>query len=333
MSGYSFKGNYDGDGYTVSNLTINDSMLFCSGLFGYAEGSSQITSLTVADAQVVGDMSVGALLGYGVGTSINDCGTTGTVSANMDAGGLVGMVDGMQIDRCYSTANVDVQWSNAGGLAGYLTQGSYVSDSYASGDVNCYDLVGGFAGYNYMSTIENCYSTGLVTTLMSAGGLVGGNDSGTAPYSYWNTQTSGQSSSVLGSGRTTADMTYPYSDSTYVSWDFSTPDWVIVNGVNSGYPYLVWQDMGGLASPTNMTISVSGSDLTISWSVVAEATGYVVYSSADPYGTFSLDLTGSFNGEEWTVSLPGSKMFYYVSATDSKTPILKTIKINKTAIK
>ncbi|MFO7810611.1 MAG: GLUG motif-containing protein, partial [Candidatus Delongbacteria bacterium] len=203
------------------------------------------------------------------------------------------------------------------------TQSAYVTDSYAAGTVSCYDIVGGLAGYNYMSLVENSYSTGTVTTSMSGGGLIGGQDGGYVYNSYWNTETSGQSTSAGGTARSTADMTYPQSDSTYVGWDFSTPDWVIASGVNSGYPYLVWQAMGGLSAPGNITTSVSGSDLTITWDAVPGASSYNVYSSADPYGTYSLDGTGTFNGEEWTAPLPASKMFYYVTATDAKDLIKK----------
>ncbi len=47
-----------------------------------------------------------------------------------------------------------------------------------------------------------------------------------------------------------------------------------------------------------------------------------MYSSDDPYGTFTLDESGGFTGEEWTATVGDSKMFYFVTATNAtkKTP-------------
>jgi hypothetical protein len=45
-------------------------------------------------------------------------------------------------------------------------------------------------------------------------------------------------SSEGGEGRTTAQMTYPYADTTYVGWDFTTVWAVDTDGRNQGYPYL-----------------------------------------------------------------------------------------------
>ncbi len=53
-----------------------------------------------------------------------------------------------------------------------------------------------------------------------------------------------------------------------------------------------------LGIPQNVATSVTGSDLTVSWSGVTGATSYVVYSSDDPYGTFAIDNSGSFNGTQ-----------------------------------
>jgi len=67
----------------------------------------------------------------------------------------------------------------------------------------------------------------------------------------------------------------------------------------------------------------------ITWDPVTDAAGYIVYSSADPYGVFTLDETGVFTGEEWTGPFAGTKMFYYVTAiNDTKVIAAKTININ-----
>jgi hypothetical protein len=69
-------------------------------------------------------------------------------------------------------------------------------------------------------------------------------------------------------------------------------------------------------APTNIDISVTGSTLTISWDSVFGATSYKVYSSSDPYGTFSEDTTGAFFYEGWTAPIGTSMKYYYVKAVN-----------------
>ncbi|MDD3044000.1 MAG: hypothetical protein PHF33_00890 [Candidatus Delongbacteria bacterium] len=64
--------------------------------------------------------------------------------------------------------------------------------------------------------------------------------------------------------------------------------------------------------PSNITFTISGSDLTIDWDISPSATSYDVYSSDDPYGTFSLEQNVTIN----QITLPAvmSKKFYYIIA-------------------
>ncbi len=80
-------------------------------------------------------------------------------------------------------------------------------------------------------------------------------------------------------------------------------------------------------APQNVATSVSGSDLTVSWDAVSGATSYIVYSSDNPYGTFSLVTTVGTNS--YTVSVSESKKFYYIIASNSKSEIKDTVQVNK----
>ena len=71
--------------------------------------------------------------------------------------------------------------------------------------------------------------------------------------------------------------------------------------------------LGGY-TPTNVTISIRGSDLNISWDEVAGATLYKVYSSDDPFTGFVEDVSGTFDGASWNTSVIDEKKFYYVTA-------------------
>ena len=80
-----------------------------------------------------------------------------------------------------------------------------------------------------------------------------------------------------------------------------------------------------LTAPSNVVTSSDGSNVTITWDTVSGATSYNVYSSNDPYGTYSMDNSGSFNGSEWTSALTETKKFYQVTAANSKGSVPETI--------
>jgi hypothetical protein len=98
-------------------------------------------------------------------------------------------------------------------------------------------------GLNY-GTVSNCYSTGTVTGNRDVGGLVGsGGDD--IISSFWNIQTSGQTTSQGGNGLFTPNM---QTASTFLDagWDFmdeilnGTEDiWWILEGQD--YPRLWWE--------------------------------------------------------------------------------------------
>ncbi|MHC4244250.1 MAG: GLUG motif-containing protein, partial [Planctomycetota bacterium] len=113
--------------------------------------------------------------------------------------------------------------------------------------------VGGLAGRNYGggSSIIASYSTGMVKGEDYVGGLVGSNwpgywgDEGSTTTSFWDVETSGQSSSEGGTGLTTVEM---QTAGTFldVGWDFvdetenGTEDiWWILEGQD--YPGLWWE--------------------------------------------------------------------------------------------
>ncbi len=85
-----------------------------------------------------------------------------------------------------------------------------------------------------------------------------------------------------------------------------------------------------LTAPANVVSSISGSNIIITWDAVAGATSYNVYSSADPYGTFTLTDNAATNS--YTVAT-GTKLFYYFTSTDSKAIAPKTIEIAKPVTK
>jgi len=204
------------------------------GLVGY--NNMGLVTQSYSMGSVSGGRYVGGLVGDNIG-AIAQSYSTGSVSGDVVVGGLVGSNDGAStVTQSYSMGSVVGNGSYIGGLAG-INNGT-ITQSYASGSVEGNDSasfgVGGLVGYN-TGTVTQCYSTGSVSGSSDVGGLIGGNDSGSITQSYWDMQTSGQSSSAGGEGKTTAEMKQ---QATFVGWDFINI-WGIIN--TNTYPYLLWQ--------------------------------------------------------------------------------------------
>ncbi len=181
-SGTPFIGSYDGDGNTISNLTINDGTLDYVGLFGVVGSSGTLTDIALADVNIRSTKDgagTGALAGSNGGT-VSGCSSSGEVSGgNNDArvGGLIGYCGG-NVSNSHSTSTVTGgDNARAGGFAGYSY--AIIADSYSTGDVTggagASTYIGGFVGEIDDATITNGYSTGIAAGGSGAtiGGLIG----------------------------------------------------------------------------------------------------------------------------------------------------------------
>ena len=174
-SGASFTGLLDGNGYTISNLTINRPDENGVGLFvliGVHTDSyvGRVQNLGFENANITGAKSVGPLAGFSAGT-ITNCYATGSITGNNQTGGLIGAMGNGLVSDCYAKSDVD-GYEKTGGLTGIVNMGT-VTNSFATGDVNGYNYTGGLVGDNLSGTISNCYATGDVAGDQNTGGVVG----------------------------------------------------------------------------------------------------------------------------------------------------------------
>jgi len=223
---YPFTGNFDGQGYEISNLFINRPNEEYVGLFGFLGEGGFIENVGVVNTTVTGNESVGGLVGYLPCSSLDAVSNSffnGIVSGNYGVGGLVGR------------------------------GGSNVRDSYSSGNVSGNNYVGGLVGYfpcvpPSAQNVTNCYSSANVTGNLNVGGLVGyQNWCCGVSECFWDMETSGQATSDGGIGKNTTEM-QDITTFSGVGWDIcdvspgstnSTCTWNIVNGVT--YPFLSWE--------------------------------------------------------------------------------------------
>jgi hypothetical protein len=288
-----FTGSYDGQNYTINALYISRAATSYIGLFGESNNST-ISNLGVTNANITGYDGVGVLIGDNIG-NVNSCYATGTVSGQYYIGGLVGNHGSGSINNSYSSCDVTAgeYTSYSGGLTGATWSASSIDNCYSTGDVSGYTYFGGLTGFNLGGTVNNSYSTGAINIGVGGGDSVGGlmgYNSGTVNNSFWDTQTSGQSSSAAGTGKTTSEMKTlaTFTDETTTglttAWDFVTNpnddsanddiwDMDLYGAINSGYPYLSWQDGSDQSLPVELTsfIAIAGhEEVMLKWTTESE---------------------------------------------------------------
>ncbi len=314
FNGIPFEGIFDGNGYIISNLTIdtagagNDYL----GLFGKIQGSGvEINNLGMVDVNITSGAdsdNLGGLVGYNYGT-INNCYASGSVIGGDDSdflGGLCGYNGyGCTITNCYATGSVigGTDSDYLGGLCGFNYYGCTITNCYATGSVTGgtdSDYLGGLCGKNY-STITNCYAAGSVTggdNSYDLGGLCGINP-GTITNCLWDVETGGPDNGI-GTPKTTAQMQMQ-STFTDTGWDFTNETangthqiWQMPTG--GGYPVL-----GIFDGYTPVVLSGNGT----------EASPYLISNAAELGAIYHYDSNACFRlqsdidltGIQWSIAI------------------------------
>ncbi len=180
-----FTGELNGNGFAIKNLNLDENR-DDKGLVSHAKNAK---FLNIAIEDVVTTLNninsrIGALAAFVQGCNINNCYSTGSICAKSNAGGLIGsFYSSGTMTNCYSTCDViasnENYWSgniNVGGLIGniYGAGEATLNNCYATGNVQCYQRVGGLVGFaNQYVKIKNSYALGDVNGTDAVGGLVG----------------------------------------------------------------------------------------------------------------------------------------------------------------
>lgn len=179
--------------------------------------------MRLTGVRVAGKNGVGGLAGFSTG-AISGSHATGKATGVSFVGGLVGS-SWEAISGSYATGSATGN-DAVGGLVGLGSRGAIIA-SYATGARD----VGGLVGSGSINSITASYAIGRVTGDRDVGGLVGrGSDrlQEVVTGSYWDTQTTGQSSSAGGAGKTTRELQQPTGTSGIYTgrgaeyWDFGT---------------------------------------------------------------------------------------------------------------
>jgi hypothetical protein len=302
-----FTGVYNGNSHSISSIYINRPNKNYQGVFGYTSGAT-VKNIGVTNVDISGNGFSGGLAGMNESSSlVSHSYATGSFSGHdTEIGGLVG-TNNATVSYCYSSCTVNSTADDAGGLVG--GNAGTISCSYATGNVttigdeagglvginwgpspeinNCYckgnvsgrEAVGGFIGANW-KTITNSYSTGTVTGTSYVGGFVGDNDAGTVNNSFWDTETSGESSSGGGTGKTTSEMKTK-STFTGAGWDFvgestngNNDYWDIDGSKNDGYPILYSSVVPTPVELISFTANLTEKEVLLNWQTATEVNNY-----------------------------------------------------------
>lgn len=349
-----FSGTFDGNGHTISNLTVKNGT--SAGLFGYISASGTVQNLTLKDAKVSGSFDyAGSVAGYSSGTvrlvNVENFAIT-NIQQNSSNGGLVGYVINNSTNGVFTSSGyidmctVDVSATTAGdfgGLAGNLI-GSVIYNSKAT-ITNYSDnadslTFGGLAGVvmnaqnveEYMfSVLKNSLvlvkTTNFTNAQIQKGAIVGENiDDTSSGYSnryislLYNTvnTTLGQ---TYGTEKTMNEL---YSKSTYVDWDFDNV-WTIVEG-SSVASIKLYPD----AMAQSLNEYIPGEAITNAESLETVLDGIRTNPSTGVVYEITEDIVWDLNGAEWETLAPNQNkpMTASIVCAEGKTLTIRNAKIS-----
>lgn len=168
-----FLGQYDGDGYLITNVTIERYDQSKVGLFGFANGA-RLKNIIIDSLNVVAYSTVGGLVGYSYYSVVENCEVTGVVEgANYYTGVLAGRAEYSRISNCSTSGEVR-GYGDVGGLMG-VNNNSTVIHSSSSVEVEGDYTLGGLVGYNV---------SGYCCRSFQPGGLAGSRETAIIEYSF-----------------------------------------------------------------------------------------------------------------------------------------------------
>lgn len=250
----------NGNGHTLSNITLsNSSSLFGGfggpnaglsdltfenfeiegygsqvGIVGFISEGAKIDNVKVNSGTISGSTEVGAIVGQAVAPgTINNCSNGATVKGTtINVGGIVGKATGtskdgvLTISNCNNTGAVSVNCP----LSGFITNG----------------YCGGIAGVS-SANVTNCNNSGAVTSSgESTGGIIGEQRMGGTVSGCTNTATVTKTTVNYGAGGIIGWIRYAYFSGDSQA-DFETAEVITVeNCTNKGNVISKGQGVGGI---------------------------------------------------------------------------------------
>lgn len=193
-AGQPFTGMFDGQGHTISHVTVNAPEGENVGFFNVIKGAT-IRDLKLVDVEITGKTNVGGLVGSArvqldssdlsknVANLIGGCSVSGTVTGTKNVGGLVGLNEGKTdpqtlfsiasaVDKCAASVTVNGK-EMTGGLVG--KNGGTITKSSSGGTVKGDTTTGGLVG-DSSGDIYDSHTSCTVAGRSHTGGFAGFSD-------------------------------------------------------------------------------------------------------------------------------------------------------------
>ena len=175
-----FSGTFNGNGYSIENMIINQPNSENIGFFGTVE-NGHVRNLNIENSKIQGLAYIGIISGHSKKNSIyENCSTNGMVicgktSRNYSmAGGFIGRAESTTFKNCNADTTTMADGNYVGGFVGESRISSVYENCFSNGDTTGDTRTGGFAGQLYNTvTVKNCGTYTNVTANGVMGGFVG----------------------------------------------------------------------------------------------------------------------------------------------------------------
>jgi len=154
----SFRGNYDGGDYKISNMYINRPVEPYLGLFGSTAGCV-LNKITSQGVNIIGGAGIGCLVGISYDDTIKNCFVEGTIEGHSEMGLLAYFFEGNSIENCHVKG--EIKSTGGGWIGGMISMCNSPSVINCSAEVKITSygyVTGGLIGQvTDVELIENCY--------------------------------------------------------------------------------------------------------------------------------------------------------------------------------
>lgn len=269
-----FTGSFYGNFHRIKNMYINRPNQYNVGFFGDIEKStSVIADLYLDDFDVTGKSDVGVLSGELTRGKVSKVQVSGRVNALSSAGGLIGTGNYIKSYSSYYRGSIDASSANvnvtayryAGGFIGYSI--SSISNCYSTGLVSANSIVGSFVGKQstlsaFDGSISNSYTTGAVNSVPTSDtwskyiGVFAGSNNGDLINVFYDKDI------IKVDKHNEESSAIGFSTETFTSYDFptlkstiySSDSSLVWSNSDSSRPYLAWQN----GSIYNSRVNIDG---------------------------------------------------------------------------
>ena len=193
--GNPFAGTFDGNGYVIRNLELNDPD---GGIALFAYSAGTVKNLTVYGA-VAGNYFTAGIVAFGSGTIENVTNNVTVTAEGNCVGGILGeAVSDITIINCHNRAEItnngvasERSTGRVGGIAGRIEEGytALIRECSNTADITAYQYVAGIIGGCFGNvTVDACYNSGNITGIsfgkVYLGGIAGKLQNGTISNCY-----------------------------------------------------------------------------------------------------------------------------------------------------